>query len=182
MVPLPGFLMVPIHFIAGFAMQHPHPSLLRQRILLLPSPPAWLLPGAAMALADLLVAALYWSAYGLAPVQILQSIAAWVLGPSAFAGGMASAGMGLLLYLAVICTMVAAYLRASRWLPALLRWPLAFGGAYGAAMYLLLFEVLLPLFSATGSALGPWHWRLVCAGAFVLLIGVPSGYLARVTR
>ena len=132
-----------------------------------------------MAALDLAAASLYWSWYGVSPLRVLQSIASWVLGAQAFASGTATAIAGALLYAGLMCALAALYLRASRHFPILWRKPWLCGGGYGAAMYALVFELLVPHFTAAQAGPAPWHWTLVCLLAYVAVIGIPCGLMAR---
>jgi hypothetical protein len=90
---------------------------------------------------------------GFEPVRslraILQAIASWVLGrDQAVAGGWATALAGALLHYGLMIAMVAGFHAASvRW-PRLLQRPLQSGALYGAFLYVLMFKILVPHFSA----------------------------------
>ena len=147
--------------------------------------PAWAsmaLGGSAFALADLAFASLYWFLYaGVPPVRIGQGIASWVVGShAAHAGGVDAAIAGALLYCATVAAMVAGYMRlTTRW-PQLHRHAWIAGSAYGMAMYGLLFEVIVPYFSAatarTSSA--PLSWTIACLATFAG-IGIGCAVIAR---
>ncbi|MFT3761040.1 MAG: hypothetical protein QM761_00205 [Pseudoxanthomonas sp.] len=149
-----------------------------------PRLPLWFWGGLLAAIADLSLAAGYWFVYDdVAPIRIPQSIASWLLGPAARAEGMASAVLGFVLYVGVLCALMAAYQALARRLPALHRHPLACGATYGVAAYLLIFHLFVPYFSAavtTGPS--PWHWTLTCMLAYVGLVGIPAALLARAAR
>jgi hypothetical protein len=141
--------------------------------------PPWLSTGIAVAMLDLAVASLYWALYDLSPLQVLQSIASWVLGAQAFAGGPATAFGGALLYTGLMCALAALYLGISRRFPVLGRKPLLCGASYGAAMYVAVFELLVPHFTAAPVVSAPWHWTVVCVLAYIIVIGIPCGLMAR---
>ena len=143
---------------------------------------AWVaLGGIALGLSDLAFAALYWFLHsGLAPIRIPQSIAGWVLGAAeARAGGAATAFAGAALYCAVIGAMVAGYLKLAAWRPSL-HARVAFAGiAFGLAMYVLLFRIVLPLLVATSShGAMPRSWTIACLAAYAG-IGVGCALIAR---
>lgn len=129
---------------------------------------------------DLLVAMAWWAPRGVAPIQILQEIAAWVVGrPAARDGGWSAALFGLVLQCYLMTAMVAGCFALSRRWPALLRRPLAFGAGYGALVYGLQHVLVIPLLSAAPPpALHP-DWMLVCLLAYVLLLGIPGALFAR---
>lgn len=139
----------------------------------------WLLTGIAAATLDLAIASLYWMLYGVSPLRVLQSIASWVLGAPAFAGGNATALGGALLYTGLVCAQAALYLWISRRFPVLWRKPLLCGASYGAMMYAAVFELLVPHFTAAPAGSAPWHWALVCLLAYIGVIGIPCGLMAR---
>ena len=137
---------------------------------------------------DLLVATLYWTWGGFEPVRslraILQAIASWVLGrEQAIAGGWTTALAGGLLHYALMIAMVVGFHAASARWPRLLQRPLQSGALYGAFLYVLMFEILVPHFSAVQShkALPP-SWTLTCLLVYVLLVGMPCALFARVAR
>ena len=64
--------------------------------------------------------------------------------------------------------------------PRLLQRPLQSGALYGAFLYVLMFKILVPHFSAVQShkALPP-SWTLTCFLVYVLLVGIPCALFAR---
>lgn len=129
---------------------------------------------------DLLLAVAWWMPHGVAPIQIPQGIAAWVIGvDDARAGGAASAVFGMLFYASLVAMMALLYRHLARRWPALHAHPLASGAAFGIAMYLGLFKVALPLWGAAPMPPEPWAWTLVCVAAYVFIIGMPAALLAR---
>ena len=106
---------------------------------------------------DMTDACLWWGiTKGVPPERIFQSIASGLLGKAAFKGGAQTAALGLALHFAIMAVMVAVYVLASQRLRVLTRRPVVMGLAYGAATYIVMNYVVLPL-----SQVGP-H------GAFVL--------------
>ena len=137
---------------------------------------------------DLVAATLYWTWGGFEPVRtirvILQAIASWVLGrEQAIAGGWATAVAGGLLHYSLMIAMVAGFYAASgRW-PGLLYRPLRSGVVYGAFLYVLMFVILVPNFSAVQAHKTlPPSWTATCFLAYVLLVGVPCALFARAAR
>ena len=147
--------------------------------------PAWAwvaCGGVALGLADLAFAALYWFLHsGIAPIRVPQSIAGWVLGPTAArAGGVGTALAGAALYCAVVAAMVAGYLKLSAWRPAMHARVALSGAMYGLAMYVLLFRVVLPLaapMSVPAPAM-PASWTIACLAAYAG-IGIGCALIAR---
>lgn len=79
------------------------------------------------------------------PIQVLQYVASGLLGTSAFHGGLATAGLGALLHFFISFVVAAVFYAASLKLSVLYRKPLAYGFVYGAAVYLFMNYVVLPL-------------------------------------
>jgi len=116
------------------------------------TPPWGLLAAVAAGLADLGATALYWASQGVPALRIPQSVAAWVLGREAYAGGMTTAIAGIVLFVVLVWGLVHLYVRVARawrWLP---RHPVRGGLAYGALAYVAIFHVAVPLFAVDGSA------------------------------
>lgn len=142
---------------------------------------AWIVVGGlAVGSADLLFAMAWWAQSGTPPVRIVQSIWAWIVGrEAAFAGGMASAAAGAALYYALMSAIVAIYHLAARDYRALRDRPLLAGALYGAAWFVLLHVVIVPLFSAAPPRRFLPDWNLACLLAHVVLIGIPTAWMAR---
>jgi hypothetical protein len=139
-----------------------------------------LLGGTALALLDLAFAMAFWAWHDVPPIRIPQSIAAWVIGlPTAHAGGMATAMLGLLLYVGVVCAVVATYRAASRAWPVLWQRPLRCGPVYGLLMYVLIFELAVPSLSLAGATPRRLDWTIACVIGYMLLIGLPTALIAR---
>jgi hypothetical protein len=145
--------------------------------------PAWALiavGGAGLALADLAFAAAFWSLRsGTPPIRIPQSVAAWVLGSeAAHAGGLATALAGMLLYACLLCATVAGYAYLFRRAAIARAAGLAGGILYGCALYVLLFQLLLPAWSAAPPDESSWAWTLACVLAYAG-IGAGCAWIAR---
>lgn len=141
----------------------------------------WILLGAlAVGTADLLFAIAWWAPLGSAPIRIPQSIASWVIGrEAAFAGGAETAIAGALLHYALMAAIVALYHAAARTRPILRTRPLAAGALYGAAWFVLLHVILVPMFSAAPPTQFLPAWNLACLLAHMVLVGIPSALMAR---
>lgn len=135
--------------------------------------------GLAAGLLDIVNAMAFWFLYnGAPPARILQAIAAGLLGREAFAGGTATAALGLFLHFFIACGMAAVYwLACRRWL-VLLRRPVVAGIAYGIATYLAMNWVVVPLSRAAPPPfILPWFIDSVLA--HVVLVGLPFAFVAR---
>lgn len=114
---------------------------------------------------------------GAAPQVILQSIAAGVLGPDAFAGGTATASLGAFLQFFISCGIAAVfYIACLRW-PILFQRPVTYGAIYGAIVYLVMTYVVVPLSQAMPVPFIP-SWFLASVIGHVVLVGLPVALIA----
>lgn len=128
---------------------------------------------------DITDACLYWGiTKGVPPERIFQSVASGLLGKAAFAGGAGTAALGLLLHYGIMAVMVATYVVAAVRLPILVRRPVVMGLAYGAATYVVMNYVVLPL-SQVGPR-GPFHLAnfINALGAHLVLVGLTTAMIA----
>ena len=79
------------------------------------------------------------------PVQIFQYIASGLTGAWAFHAGMESVALGVAIHYTIALFWTAVYFAASRRLGILIRRPVVCGLAYGAAVYLIMNFVVLPV-------------------------------------
>ena len=149
-----------------------------------PTVPWLLIAGLTVGTLDLAFASLYWAMHDVPPSRILQVIAGWVLGRDvALSGGWTTVLLGAALHYYLMTAMAAGYALASRRVPVLLQRPLRYGALYGAFLYVLMFEVLLPLFSASHSVKPPrLDWQAACFVAYIVLVGIPCALFARVAK
>lgn len=129
---------------------------------------------------DLLEAMLFHALHGVAPMQILQSIAGGFLGRATFHGGVSTAMLGTVTHYAIIATMLAVYVFArtrNRWLQ---RHLVAGGLLYGCMLFVVMTFVVLPL-SAAVEFLRPLTAAQVANGVFAhaALVGLPIAWFAR---
>ena len=120
---------------------------------------------------------------GVGPTAILHSIASGVLGPAAArAGGLQTAGLGLLLHFIIAFIIVAVYVVASRYLPVLRKRFVLCGLAYGVIAYFVMTYVVVPLSSARsgGAFVLPVFINGLLIHAFG--VGLPSAWLASGVR
>ncbi|MEA2569723.1 MAG: hypothetical protein QOI24_1724 [Acidobacteriota bacterium] len=127
---------------------------------------------------DLLFAIGFWLPKGVAPIRILQSIAAGVLGRASFTGGKQTAVLGGLLHYFIAFVIVLVYWLSAKRIEILQRKPILLGALYGIGVYLFMNYVVIPL-----SAAKPSRFNLVWVVASVIvhmfLIGVPAAIAAR---
>ena len=116
---------------------------------------------------------------GVLPSRVLQSVASGLLGAEAYDGGAPTAALGLALHFFIALVAAAVFVLASRYLPVLVRSPVLTGAVYGAAIYVFMNWVVLPL-----SRIGPRPFPaliVLVTGLLVhmFLIGVPIALAAR---
>ena len=135
--------------------------------------------GLAVAALDIVNAIVFWQVYSGTPAtRILQSIAAGLLGNAAFAGGAATATLGLALHCLIALGMAFIFWLAARRWPALLRRPVATGLGYGAATWVAMNYVIVPLSRATPPPfIAAWFVDAILA--HLLLVGLLLAFVAR---
>ena len=82
---------------------------------------------------------------GLNPIEVLQYIASGALGQSAFQGGLATAALGAAFHFSIAWVAAAVFMLASRRLEILKARAVLAGLLYGAAVYLFMNYLVLPL-------------------------------------
>lgn len=139
-----------------------------------------LLGGLVAGLLDILDAMIFWASYrGVSPLRILQSIASGLLGREAFAGGVTTALLGTVLHFFMACCAAFAYGAASLRFPALTRYPIPCGVAFGLTWYVFMYYLVLPLSAFPGS--GPTTLPLLANNLFahIVLFGLPIAFFTR---
>jgi uncharacterized membrane protein YagU involved in acid resistance len=112
-------------------------------------------------------------------IVLLQFIASGLLGPAAFAGGLGSALLGLLLHVAFSLVIAAVFILAATRLPVLRR-NLTLGGLlYGVVVYFVMNFVVTPLSAAPPSE--GITLAVIVEGIIghALTIGLPLAVIAR---
>ena len=100
------------------------------------------------------------------PIIVPQTIASGLLGAKSYEDGMASAALGIVLHFVIAFGAATVYYLASRKLKFLVRRPVLFGMSYGAAVYLFMHLIVLPLSAVPprdthltyAAAEFVWHW------------------------
>jgi hypothetical protein len=112
------------------------------------------------------------------PIQVLQYIASSLLGARSFSGGLASAGLGLLLHFAVSLVVGTLYILASRRIAVLrTQWVLV-GLLYGAAVWAVMNLLVLPLTAVGHSAIPAAALANGLIG-HALFVGLPIAFFAK---
>jgi hypothetical protein len=142
----------------------------------------------AIAYATLVVGALdatdgviFFGLQGLNPIQVLQFIASGVLGAAAFTGGIATAGVGVLVHFAITAVVVSIYILASQRIPLIRSQWIIFGLLYGAAVWAVMNLIVLPLTAVAPSSITTAAALNGVIG-HALFVGLPSAFFARKVR
>jgi hypothetical protein len=143
--------------------------------------PTLLLAALVVGALDMGMAMGFWHRHGVPPVRVLQSVAAGLMGPAAFAGGSAAAVLGLLLHLTIAGLMVLAYDLVALRLRWLVRRPWLAGPLYGGVLYLVMTWVVVPL-SAAPHAPASTAWNVASVLSHVLLVGLPCALFVRTAQ
>lgn len=140
--------------------------------------PVLVVAAVVVAVLDMLLATTFWALRGVAPARVLQSVASGLIGRAAYAGGTATALLGLLLHLSIAFAMVLAYDLAALRLPWLVRRPSLWGPLYGVALYLVMTWIVVPL-SAAAHASPSVAWAATSVFSHVVLVGLPCAWFVR---
>lgn len=145
-----------------------------------PHPFAFVLAGGLVAgTLDIVYAWAFWALKrGVPARRILQSVAAGLLGESSFAGGAATAALGLGLHFLIAISMSVAYYVVARRVPLLRQRPLPCGVAYGLLLYVIMNYIVVPL-SAAGPGSKDPLWVGLGIAVHALWVGVPIALFAR---
>lgn len=127
---------------------------------------------------DILDAIAFSAIRGVPPLRVFQSIAAGLLGRTAFVGGAPAAVLGGVLHFCIAGIVVTTYFVASRRLPQLTRRPLVYGPLYGWLVWTVMNYVVVPL---SAVAMPPLTLpRLINGlGIHAFGVGLPSALFAR---
>ena len=119
----------------------------------------------------------YYCAFGMNPIQVLQYIASGAFGAASFHGGLVTAGAGVLFHFFIAFTVAAIFYFASRVIPWLKEYFVASGLAYGAAVYVVMNYLVLPLSAVAPS---PFSLGLFLNGVIghALFVGLPIAWFA----
>ena len=90
------------------------------------------------------------------PTRVLQAIASGVLGRAAYQGGAAAAALGLALHFVIALGAASAFLVISRLFPAVLRYAVWSGIAFGLAVWAFMYYTVLPITFSRPNVLPAW--------------------------
>lgn len=121
---------------------------------------------------DITAALIVYGQYGLAPMRLLQGIAAGLLGPRSFEGGIPTAALGLFCHYFIAYSAATVYFAASRGLPILVRHFIGFGALYGVAVYFFMQLVVIPLSNAARRPFSP-KMTIIGLVIHIFCVGLP---------
>jgi uncharacterized membrane protein YagU involved in acid resistance len=107
--------------------------------------------GLACGVLDIMAALVVYGSMGLKPLRLLQGIAAGVLGPKSFQGGMATALLGLALHFVIAFGAATLYFAVSRSMRILVEQAALCGALYGVAVYFFMNRIVVPLSGAVST-------------------------------
>lgn len=127
---------------------------------------------------DITAAFVVYGFFGLRPVRLLQGIAAGLLGPRSFEGGLPTAALGLFFQFFIAFSVATVYCLASGWLPVLLRRAIVCGALYGVVVYFFMNRIVVPLSAARKY---PFSLRMMVIGVIIHIfcVGLPVAIAAR---
>lgn len=127
---------------------------------------------------DITAALLVYGHFGVGPMRLLQGIAAGLLGPQSWNGGLPTAALGLACQFFIAYCATAVYCAASRLIPFLLRHSVVSGVLYGTAVYFFMNRMVVPLSRAKKY---PFSWETMIIGVIIHIfcVGLPISLLTR---
>ena len=127
---------------------------------------------------DITAALVVYGSMGAKPLRLLQGIAAGLLGPRTYNGGIATALLGLLCHFVIAFSAAAVFVAASRFAPFLVRQAVLSGVLYGIAVYFFMSRVVVPLSAA---AKFPFSLKMMVIGIIIHIfcVGLPIALAAR---
>jgi len=134
--------------------------------------------GTACGVLDITAAFVVYGWFGLRPVRLLQGIAAGLLGPWAFEGGLATAAMGLLCHFVIAFGAATVYFAMSRGVRFLVDHAVLSGVLYGVAVYFFMNRIVVPLSAARKF---PFSFKMMVVGVVIHIfcVGLPISLSVR---
>jgi|SRR5580704_5752968 hypothetical protein len=128
--------------------------------------------GLACGVLDIMAALVVYGSMGLKPLRLLQGIAAGVLGPKSFQGGMATALLGLALHFVIAFGAATLYFAVSRSMRILVEQAALCGALYGVAVYFFMNRIVVPLSRAVKY---PFSMKMMVIGIVIHVFCVLCG-------
>ena len=136
--------------------------------------------GTVIAVLDILSAMGFWYVYrGTPPERILQSVAAGLLGRSAFELGLASALLGALLHWLIACAIAGVFRAFVTRYPVLLTRPWFSGPVFGLGVYGVMTYVVVPLSAASAAKFNPLWIAYSILFIHMVCVGYALAWMAR---
>jgi uncharacterized membrane protein YagU involved in acid resistance len=129
---------------------------------------------------DLTAACIYsWLRASVAPVRVMQSIAAGLLGAASYTGGPKTAALGVALHFLIATVATAIFYIVSRKVEFLTRQSILAGLIYGLAVYLFMNFVVLPLSELPRRGAPPLSARIIGLLIIMFCVGLPISTIVR---
>ena len=125
---------------------------------------------------DITAAFVTWYPRGISPQRVLQGVASGWLGRASYQGGWKTAALGLATHFFVAFSAATVFYIASRKLAFLTRRPVVSGIAYGVAVYLVMYWIVMPLSNVRRSPFSVFNTvvaivtHMVCVGLPIALV------------
>jgi hypothetical protein len=134
--------------------------------------------GAVCGTLDITAALVVYGSFGLKPVRLLQGIAAGLLGPRSYDGGLATVLLGLFCHYFIAYSAAAVFFTVSRAVPFLIQQAVICGALYGVGVYFFMQYVVIPLSATTRR---PFSVRMMVIGVVIHIfcVGLPIALLVR---
>jgi hypothetical protein len=116
--------------------------------------------------------------FGAKPIPLLQGIAAGLLGTQAFAGGLATAALGLLCHFFIAFSVAAVYFAVSRRMGFTIQHAVVSGVVYGVLVYFFMNRIVVPLSAARKY---PFSLKMMIIGVaiHIFCVGLPIATAVR---
>jgi len=140
--------------------------------------PAILWGGLICGVMDITAAILVYGLFGAKPLRILQGIAAGLVGPDAFNGGLPTAILGLACHFFIAFSAATIFVLASRFVPFLIHHSILAGVLYGPTVYFFMNRVVVPLSNARKY---PFSLKMMFIGVaiHIVCVGLPIAIATR---
>ncbi len=112
-------------------------------------------------------------------ILIWQYIASGLLGDAAFAGGMATAWLGLFFHLIISFVIAAVFILAADRIPLLRRHVIVGSLLYGFGVFIIMNMIVTPVSAAPPLPAPTLPWLIEAILEHVLIVGLPLGMLVR---
>ena len=113
-------------------------------------------------------------------ISVLQYVASGAMGNAAFAGGLATALLGLVLDFFMTTIMAGVFILSVDRIPLLRRYVIPGSLLYGLGVFIVMYLIVLPLSAAPALPAPPlWLFIEIILVEHILLVGLPLGLLVQ---